>query len=384
MRSERLAVTALAALALGAGCSEPDSFIVLSLQSSTATPIDDVSMIEVQVSGSSSNKMRTLDYPAHGMSINQTEKKTLSVEFSHGETGTVTFVVDLRNAMDCTFAHGTATAAITKGSVAETTVLLAAVALDCSHADGGAPDGPPSGTTLPGCDPVNPQGVGVAPDAGADGGVLICSSTQTCQVDCTPANNAPARNECVMGGTGGPGTTCATNADCMPGTQCFNYTSLGCAVRLCLRFCNSNADCAAFGAGGAGPGSLCEGPVMCPSFLTAYHTCTFNCDPRAAAAANGGGCPASLACVMPGSMDQVDCACPESTRTKVEGQPCNTAADCAPGLICNQMAGTKTCRAICRCDANTAGACTAAANDCPKAGTVCHALTNNTIYGVCL
>ena len=56
-------------------------------------------------------------------------------------------------------------------------------------------------------------------------------------------------------------------------------------MSLCLRFCNGNADCAAFGAGGGGPGSFCEGPVMCPTFLTAYHTCTFNCDPRAAAAA---------------------------------------------------------------------------------------------------
>ena len=58
---------------------------------------------------------------------------------------------------------------------------------------------------------------------------------------------------------------------------------------------------------------------MCPAFLTAYHTCTFNCDPRATAAAGRGGCPAGLACVMPAAMDEVDCACPEATRTKLEG-----------------------------------------------------------------
>ena len=87
---------------------------------------------------------------------------------------------------------------------------------------------------------------------------------------------------------------------------------------------------------------------------------------------------------MPAAMDQVDCACPEATRTKLEGEACTQAADCAPGLICNQMSGTKTCRAICRCDANAAGACTATANDCPKAGTTCRAVTNNTIYGICL
>lgn len=421
MRSERLALIALATAALGAACSEPESFVVLSLQSSSTTPIDNVDQIEVQVLGAcaagtagckclpdntclSGNvcmsnrcmalpgggggpvaKTRTLFYEAHGMSINQTEKKTLSVGFSHGETGSVTFTVDLLNSVTCSLAHGEATAAIAKGSVVETTVTLTA-GLDCSHADGGAPDVPP-GSTLPGCDPVNPQGSsadgGAGADGGADGGVQICAANQTCQVDCTPPNNAAPRNECVMGGTGGPGTACSTNADCMPGTQCFNYASTGCAVKLCLRFCNNNTDCAAFGAGGGGPGSFCEGPVMCPAFLTAYHTCTFNCDPRAAAAANRGGCPMGLACVMPGAMDEVDCACPEATRTKTEGEVCNTGADCATGLICNQMAGTKTCRAICRCDANNTGGCTAPVNDCPKSGTTCHAVTNNTIYGVC-
>ena len=41
---------------------------------------------------------------------------------------------------------------------------------------------------------------------------------------------------------------------------------------------------------------------------------------------------------MPGTMDQVDCACPEATRTKRESEACACAADCAPGLLCNLMA----------------------------------------------
>ena len=124
---------------------------------------------------------------------------------------------------------------------------------------------------------------------------------------------------------------------------------------------------------------------MCPAFLTAYHTCTFNCDPRATAAASGGGCPTGLTCLMPGAMDQVDCGCAGTTRTRREGDACTSAADCMPGLICNQMTGTKTCRPICRCDANASGTCTATgSNDCPTAGTTCHAVTNNTIYGICL
>ena len=57
MRSERVALIALRTVAVVVGClaacSEPESFVVLSLQSSTATPIDNVSQIEVQASSGS-------------------------------------------------------------------------------------------------------------------------------------------------------------------------------------------------------------------------------------------------------------------------------------------------------------------------------------------
>ena len=370
MRSERIvaAVIVASGLTFGAGCSQPDSFIILSLES-TSTSIDNVAQIEVQVTGLA----RPLYYDAHGMSINRTDQRTLSVGFPHDRTGSIEFTVDALTNLGCSIGHGKATQEIKKGNTAMVPVAL--TPMSCSNVDGGAPEVPP-GVTLPGCDPVNPQ---IAPDGG-----VACADTQTCLVCTTPADAGVQQNVCSRGGTAGPGMTCVGNADCMPGTQCFNYKTLGCDLRLCLRFCNGNAECAAFGATGNGPGSVCEGPVMCPDFLTAYHTCTVNCDPRAAAAANGGGCPTGLACVMPASMDKVDCACAESTRTKLEGQACTQAADCAPGLICNLMSNTKICRSICRCDANAAGNCVATANDCPKAGTTCHAVTNNTIYGVCL
>src|SRR4051812_40980148 len=99
MRSEHtLAVVFAAGVMLAAGCSEPESFIVLSLRTATPMPIDNVAQIKVQVAGSRS---RTLVYEAHGMSINQAEKKTLSVSFSHGETGDVAFTVDLLNNLGC-------------------------------------------------------------------------------------------------------------------------------------------------------------------------------------------------------------------------------------------------------------------------------------------
>jgi hypothetical protein len=363
----------ISTLALGAGaCSDsPVSFIVLTLQSATPTAITGVDTIRVSVS-KGQTQMRVLEYDGKGATINQVTASTLSVGFSSGESGLIDFGVDLLNDDGCTIGHGEMSKDIAVGGIAQLTVALAAIV--CVP-DGGAPDGgPPEGGVLPGCDPVTPASAATG---------TMCTATQTCQVDCMPPSGAQPRNECTAGGSGAPGTTCTTNADCQPGTQCFNYAVTGCQTKVCLRFCNTTQDCAAFGAGGGGPGSFCEGPVMCPTFLTAYHTCTFNCDPRAAAAATRGGCPGALACTMTGAMDQVDCTCVQGTR-KQENEVCTASSDCAPGLLCNLMAGTRVCRPICRCNANAAGACTNATNDCPTSGTVCQPLTNNTIYGICL
>jgi len=382
MRSRPVLFAAMfgGALQAAAGCSNPDSFVVLSLQSHTSTPITDIAQIEVDVSNGT-HPTRILFYKTHDMTmIDQVTERTLSVGFSCNETGTATFVVTALNDVGCSLGTDTARVEIVKGGVAKGSVSLAAL-LDCSRVDGGAPDGP-VGMTLPGCDPVNPQN-----PPPSDGGVTACTATQTCQVDCTPDAGVP-RNECIPGGTGKAGTACSMNVDCEPGTQCFDYSNTGAAckdLKLCLRFCNNDSDCTPVGAGGTGPGSFCQGPVMCETFLTAYHTCSFNCDPRATAASTRGGCPTRLACATIGLHDQVDCICPESTRTKTEGMTCTGAADCAPGLICNRMNNNLTCRPICRCDANAAGtACTNTTNDCPTANTRCQPLSTNTIYGVCL
>ena len=284
MRSRTvLLAVAIATVAVGlGGCSDsPVSFVVLSLQSATTTPISGADKIRVNVA-KGQTQMRTLTYDGKGATINQTTPNTLSVGFSSGESGTIDFAVEVFNAAGCTIGVGTTTKDIAVGAIATATVSLTPGTV-CVP-DGGAPDGGggPEGGVLPGCDPVNPQGTTTS---------LMCTATQTCQVDCMPPSGVPARNECTAGGAGAAGTVCNTNADCQPGTQCFNYAVTGCATKVCLRFCNTGQDCAAFGAGGGGPGSFCEGPVMCPTFLTAYHTCTFNCDPRAAAAATRGGCP---------------------------------------------------------------------------------------------
>jgi len=207
----------------------------------------------------------------------------------------------------------------------------------------------------------------------------MCTPTQTCQVNCTTQ-----KTECTKGGAGAPGALCASNADCEPGTQCFDYSGLGCTgVKACLRFCSSNATCAAVADGGTGPGSFCEGRVACGGVDTSYHTCTFDCDPSSAAAGTRGGCPTGLTCVLFGAGDQVDCTCAAPTQTKTEGQPCTSGADCAPGLLCNAMTGTMVCRSICPCNA-VGGACSISAQACPTSGTRCVPVTNNTRYGVCL
>jgi hypothetical protein len=121
--------------------------------------------------------------------------------------------------------------------------------------------------------------------------------------------------------------------------------------------------------------------VQCGGVATGYHTCTFACDPRLASAAKSG-CPTGLACLVVGNMDQVDCACPESTRKGTDGTNCTTSAECAPGYICNMMGGTQKCRAVCRCDANGM-TCMAQTNECTDNRT-CTALTNDTTFGVCL
>ncbi len=356
MRSRTLA--GLAGLAgLAAGCSNPQSFVILLLQSATPASITGVEQVQVVVS-KASGPMRTLTYPASDLTIptdaSVAGMGTLSVSFSGDETGDVKFDVTAVGPPSCLRGSGTAIITLKKGATVEGLVLLVP-GPTCTLADGGAGDG--GDKVFPGCDPARP----------------VCSGGQTCQVNCATMINA-----CTASGTGAPWATCQSNADCAPGSQCFDYSSLGCGTKVCLRFCDSDLDCGGPGDAGGGPGSFCRDPVSCGTSTTAYHTCSASCDPTAAAAAAGGsGCPAGLACVLPASLDHVACACPEQTRTKPEGAACAGTNECAPGLICEQ-----TCRAVCRCDLDK-GACTAA-NDCPTAGTTCTPLTGEMLYGVCL
>lgn len=366
MRSERLArLGRIALLVLTAGwalaCSTPQqSFIVLVLQSSSSTPITGIAQIEV-VASKGTDGDQTLHYAANNLSIGQdadVDTGTLSVSFSGTETGDVTFQITALDGRGCPLAEGTAIVTIKRGAVNEAVVPLAMDSQSQCGADGSAPDAA-TGVTFAGCDPANPLGV--------------CPATSTCQLECQAMVNG-----CTQAGGGGAGAACQSNSDCAPGSQCFSYSSLGCSTAICLRYCANDLACGGATDGGVGPGSFCRDPVTCGNVATAYHTCSFSCNPSAAAAtAAATGCPAGLACLMPGN-DEVDCACPESTRVGREGTACASAAACAPGFVCS----AQTCRAICRCDAQS-GICSAP-DSCPTAGTQCTVVPHQTIYGLCL
>ncbi|HTA20771.1 MAG TPA: hypothetical protein VK989_15870, partial [Polyangia bacterium] len=340
MRSRLWLGAVLGALSLVA-CSSPKSIILLSLQSATPTPITGVTKVIVAVSQSQGPKVATLIYPPKGadsLTIDQVSTTDLTVSFSGGQSGTIDLAVTVEDVNGCTIGFGQTATVLRKGGIVTATALIAAAA-DCSTADGGTTDAAP--TKFPGCDPT----------------AATCPSNQTCQVDCKTH-----MGECTMGGTGTPGALCDTNADCVAGSQCFDYTSTGCGVKVCLRFCDDDNGCGttspttsalsvpsdggsdgagdsrsdaadaapdAGGGDGGSPGrveagsigtkSLCAGPVQCGAIVTAYHTCTFACDPRLISVKSGSRCPTGLSCLVVLGMDQVDCACPEQTRVGTDG-----------------------------------------------------------------
>jgi hypothetical protein len=367
---------------LAGGCGKKKSFIHVYLRSSSSTvPIVGVTRVEVDVTQPPSQSAM-LHYVAHAddtpFAINQDPKNTVdfSIGFTAGRSGVVSLDVAVYDASNCRVGGADGVSAtIREGDYSSITIDLQPLH-DCTQSDGGVDA--PEGDTFMGCDPVSPA----------------CGAGQTCQVNC----NTQA-GECTAGGSGGQGTACSSNKDCAPGLQCFDYGGAGCVVtgtdagvKVCLHYCNDSSNCGSGGGNDAGAGdagesatgtrSVCEGVVPCGKIITAYHTCTFGCDPRQSAAAGGTSrCPTGLSCLVVGSMDQVDCACPEASRKGTDGVACTGGADCAPGFICNMMGGEKKCRGVCRCDANNM-TCTAA-NEC-TGGKTCAALTNETTFGVCL
>ncbi len=105
---------------LGAlGCSTPQSFIVLLLESTP--PIAGVDHIGVVVSQGTTT-MKTLTYPAGNLTITadgSINMGTLSVGFTGDQTGEITFGVTAFDARGCAIGEGKGTATIIKGATNE-------------------------------------------------------------------------------------------------------------------------------------------------------------------------------------------------------------------------------------------------------------------------
>ena len=344
-----LAVAALTTSLVVPSCAH-DSYLVVVMKT-TGGPLPGVSRVTVMVTDSAHGTpmaTKTFTITADGgLAIDAVAGKTFSLSFTPDRSGPVDVDVTAYGAAGCMGSGVQRSVAIKKGGTASVIVALSPTTA-CGSSDGGTPDG---NVTFVGCNPAL---------AGS------CPSPQTCYVDCTAKVGV-----CVQGGTRRPGETCASNGDCMPGTQCFDY-GCGPTTKYCLKFCNGDADCA--GSTSVAAVSTCSDPVVCPP-QTSYKTCGFVCDPRGTATK---GCPAGLSCFLfssaTGGEDVPACGCSAATRVGTDGASCVTATDCAPGFLCDQMVGGMFCRRICQM---------ASPGDCP-APQGCTALQNNSTYGVCL
>ncbi|HXI58110.1 MAG TPA: hypothetical protein VNO55_18720 [Polyangia bacterium] len=352
-----------------AGCSNHQSFIVVTLESSGA-PIADVDSVTVTVTGGGTDTPVTLTYPGKASTIGSEDAGagadagadagiagpiTLSVSFASGRGGTVKLDVEASDQAHCRIATGTTESYVDKGSINDAKVVLTPHAPLCNDSDSGAGDGGDDVGPFPGCDPAMAS---------------TCGAGNTCFVDCKAG-----KGMCVPAGPAGPGEACPdNNSNCVQGTQCFDYsvTEAQCNVKVCLKFCKLDSDCTSATGVGLGPGSVCKGPVECSMHPTPYKTCTFGCDPRGDGKT---GCPTGLACLLVGEHDQVDCRCPAAASVKNEGDICAAFQDCRPGLICTTMGAgsTQRCHKICK---------TGSAGDC-AAGQICIMLANDVNYGIC-
>jgi hypothetical protein len=342
-------VTAVA-LAGGAVSCSHDSYLVVLLKSRTTT-LSGVTKVVVNVKDVAGTPMVTRTFTAKDISIDSQTGQRFSLSFSPDRSGQVVLTLNVTTPSGCRVGTGAAT--INKGGVAYAAVILdPSTSCGLTAGDGGVTDGK---NTFMGCDPA-------VTDA--------CGPNQTCYVDC--ANKIGA---CVPGGAKGPGAACASNSDCMPGTQCFDY---GCATptKVCLKFCDNDVGCSAPTI--VGVPATCSDPVVCTEGVTSYKTCGFQCDPRGAGTT---GCPSGLTCFLfknpAGGEDSPACACPSSTRVGGDGATCVSSNNCAPGFLCDQMGGGQFCRKICKMSTPT---------DCPSTPVkqTCTALQNNTVFGVCI
>jgi hypothetical protein len=331
MRPAQTAFLVLAILA--AGCSDDKSYAVVSVLSSDH-PLPNVAQLRVTVTtGQNREYHQQLFFPDKPLpatallQLDLTTPITFSVSFRTMFKGDVIFEVEPLDATQTLLGRGTSAAQpINVGKVTYANV-----------------------TVVPTCDPL----------ASAN----TCGANQTCALVCD-AQSRP-QMACFPAGLKNPGELCTDVSDCLPGSECFEFKACSSAqpIKTCRVFCNSDTAC--------GLGSTCSTNVSCDATSTAFKLCSRPCDPTGPAT---GGCAAGLYCFLYAA-ETTDCACRDASRVGVVATPCSTDADCQPGLMCVDRAGSKTCQTICQI----------ASPSCPT-GTKCTTLTNPDYktFGACL
>jgi hypothetical protein len=351
-RRGALHLTALAWLACLSGCGE-DAYALVSILSYSGN-IADVTRVIAHVT--SATGQQALTYPRKEgppLAFDTLHPVTFSVEFPASYVGETTIEVELVDEDGQPKGYGRATTEIVREHIVRVEIRVVPGAVRPEH-----PSTPDGGDPSMLCDPYAPA--------------AACGMERACGVLCT--QDAPAASMCYLAGTGAPGAPCANNGDCLPGSQCFAFSALGCAVKACLRFCDHDDNqCGE-------QGSYCNLPIACGS-STPFAACSRPCDPTGDATV---GCAPGLGCFVFAG-ETTDCACPGQGDT---GSPCtqNSGCDsaasclgCQAGLSCIVPAGapsgaTGACRPV----------CDLATPRCPS-GTTCRAFEGSTrrLFGFC-
>jgi hypothetical protein len=360
-------LTGLLSVLVLAACSSDPSYLVVSATTPVGKSLTGVTRFRVDLqSGIAGDR---LYYPRLGsndagfatgganLSLSATVPISFSVSFPDKLTGTVTIGITALDETGTVRGCGSTQAKISRGETVRVPVVIDPGATACPpktspNTDGGVAD---AGTadTAP------------TPDGGAIScspeGALGCGAQATCALSCMGAG---ATTQCTPAGTGVPGSVCEDDSDCSIGSQCFVEA---CGVKVCRKYCATNPEC-------GGNGASCLTEIQCDGAPngSGHRICSQPCDPRGLAQT---GCAAGLKCfVFPGEV--VDCDCVGAKRTGMDGDACQTSANCGAGLLCITMGVDARCRPVCRHDTPT---------DCP-ANRSCETLISPalTTFGACV
>ena len=346
MRSLPLVVT-LPLLALLPACKD-DAYAVVSVLTYSDS-LAGVAQFRVHVgNGSDTDTLYYPQGPTESLVLDTSHAVTFSVQFDNARGGETTFEVEPLDGNQVALGYGKALATIVREKVFEVTVRVEPGAVRPEHALDAGPLA---------CDPYAPS--------------AACGTGQTCGLLCMA--DEPAVGMCYAAGAGAPGSVCASNSDCAPGSQCFTFSAVGCQVTTCLRFCNhDDAACAETGA-------YCNVPIPCGS-TPDFTACSRPCDPTGAGAT---GCATGLGCFVYAD-ETTDCACPGTGAVGAsctQNQGCSGepgCAGCQAGASCVVPTGGTTTSGVCR------PICKLSAPVCPT-GTTCNAFDGSTklLFGFC-